>query len=139
MHLRDLVRERVLAALIRAQSEQLLPSVPVPDDLVERPQNTARGDFASSAPLKLARTMHMAPMDIAQSIANFIDSEPIISNVEIYLVRLMLEKANQSKWNTLVSIQQGLSMSVTREEQFWAAFCRQFWMQQDIKYPANTT
>lgn len=83
MHLRDLVRERVLAALIRAQSEQLLPSVPVPDDLVERPQNTARGDFASSAPLKLARTMHMAPMDIAQSIANFIDSEPIISNVEI--------------------------------------------------------
>ena len=83
MHLRDLVKERVLAALTRAQTEQLLPSIPLPEDLVERPQNTLRGDFASSAPLKLARTMHMNPMEIAQTIVKFINTENIISNIEI--------------------------------------------------------
>ena len=83
MHLRNLVRERVSAALSRAQSEGHLPSVPFSEDLVERPQNTARGDFASSAPLKLARTMQMDPMDIAQTVAGFIESGTIISNIEI--------------------------------------------------------
>jgi len=83
MHLRDLVKGRVLEALTRAQSEQLLPSVPIPDLLVERPQDTDRGDFASSAPLKLARMMHMDPMDIAQKIAAFITTENVISKVEI--------------------------------------------------------
>ena len=83
MHLRDLVTDRVLKALTRAQSEQLLPSVPIPDLLVERPQDTDRGDFASSAPLKLARMMHMDPMDIAQKIAAFITTENVISKVEI--------------------------------------------------------
>lgn len=83
MHLRDLVKERVLQALIRAQSERLLPAIPLPEDLVERPQNANRGDFASSAPLKLARTMHMDPMEIAQTIVKFINTEMIISNIEI--------------------------------------------------------
>ena len=77
MHLRDFVTDRVLKALTRAQSEQLLPSVPISDLLVERPQDTDRGDFASSAPLKLARMMHMDPMDIAQKIAAFITTENV--------------------------------------------------------------
>ena len=85
MHLRDLVTDRVLKALTRAQSEQLLPSVPIPDVLVERPQDTDRGDFASSVPLKLARMMHMEPMEIAQIIASFITAENVISKVEIAL------------------------------------------------------
>ena len=65
MHLRDLVAARVVEALTRAQADQSLPTVPVPDGLVERPQNTDHGDFASSAPLKLALTMGMSPMVIA--------------------------------------------------------------------------
>ena len=83
MHLRDLVAARVVQALTRAQSDQSLPNVPVPDGLVERPQNPDHGDFASSAPLKLARTMRMSPMAIAEKLAQFIGIEGEISAVEI--------------------------------------------------------
>ena len=83
MHLRDLVAARVVEALTRAQSEQTLPSVPLPDALVERPQNADHGDFASSAPLKLARAMHMNPMEIAQKLAALIGTDREISAVDV--------------------------------------------------------
>ena len=83
MHLRDLVASRLVDALSRAQSDQTLPSVPVPDAMVERPQNVDHGDFASSAPLKLARTMHMNPMEIAQKLASLVGTDQEISEVEV--------------------------------------------------------
>ncbi len=83
MHLREIVAIRVAEALARAQGEQLLPTVPVPDGLVERPQNADHGDFASSAPLKLARTMHMNPMEIAQKLASLIGTDQEISAVDV--------------------------------------------------------
>ena len=83
MHLRDLVAARVVEALTRAQSDQSLPTVPIPDGLVERPQNADHGDFASSVPLKLARTMRMNPMAIAKKLAEFIGTEGEISAVEV--------------------------------------------------------
>jgi arginyl-tRNA synthetase len=83
MHLREIVAIRVAEALTRAQAEQLLPTVPVPDGLVERPQNADHGDFASSAPLKLARTMHMNPMEIAQKLASLIGTDQEISAVDV--------------------------------------------------------
>ncbi len=83
MHLRDLVASRLVEALNRAQSDQTLPSVPVPDAMVERPQNVDHGDFASSAPLKLARTMHMNPMEIAEKLAALVGTDQEISEVEV--------------------------------------------------------
>jgi arginyl-tRNA synthetase len=83
MHLREIVSIRVAEALTRAQVEHLLPTVPVPDGLVERPQNADHGDFASSAPLKLARTMHMNPMEIAQKLASLIGTDQEISAVDV--------------------------------------------------------
>jgi len=83
MHLGDLVAARVVEALNRAQANQSLPTVPVPDGLVERPQNADHGDFASSVPLKLARTMRMSPMAIAEKLAEFISTDGEISAVEV--------------------------------------------------------
>ncbi len=83
MHVRDLVTARVTEALSKAQNSQALPTVPAPVGIVERPQNPEHGDFASSAPLKLARTMRMRPMDIAEAIAQCIATDSEIATVEI--------------------------------------------------------
>ena len=83
MHVRDLVAARVVEALGKAQTSQALPTVPAPGGIVERPQNPDHGDFASSAPLKLARTMRMAPMEIAHALASCIDTDEEIAAVEI--------------------------------------------------------
>ena len=74
---------RVAEALTKAQSSQALPTVPAPSGIVERPQNPDHGDFASSAPLKLARTMRMAPMDIAQALADCIATDREIASVAV--------------------------------------------------------
>ena len=83
MHVRDLVAARVAEALSKAQNNQALPTVPAPGSIVERPQNPDHGDFASSAPLKLARTMRMRPMDIAEAIAACIATDREIATVEV--------------------------------------------------------
>ena len=69
MIVRDRVAEIVRQALIAAQSADELPSVPVDDIAVERPQNAEHGDFATSLPLKLARPMRMNPLQIAERLA----------------------------------------------------------------------
>ena len=83
MHVKDLVAARVTEALNKAQTTQALPTVPAPGGIVERPQNPEHGDFASSAPLKLARTMRMAPMDIAQALADCMATDREIATVEV--------------------------------------------------------
>ena len=83
MHVRDVVAARVTEALNKAQTTQALPTVPAPGGIVERPQNPEHGDFASSAPLKLARTMRMAPMAIAQALADCVATDREIATVEI--------------------------------------------------------
>ncbi len=66
MIVRDRIADIVRQALIAAQSADELPSVPVDDIAVERPQNAEHGDFATSLPLKLARPMRMNPLQIAE-------------------------------------------------------------------------
>ena len=66
MIMRDLIAERVISALETAQSQGLLPVVPIPQrKLVERPQNSSHGDFATSVCLKLARSMQLSRLQIA--------------------------------------------------------------------------
>lgn len=69
MIVRDRIADVVRQALIAAQSADELPSIPVDDIAVERPQNAEHGDFATSLPLKLARPMRMNPLQIAERLA----------------------------------------------------------------------
>jgi arginyl-tRNA synthetase len=46
-----------------------LPDVAVPDVTIERPKDTANGDFASTLPLRLARAAMKPPLEIAEAIA----------------------------------------------------------------------
>jgi arginyl-tRNA synthetase len=63
------IEELVLAAVRRAQEEGTLPSFAVSDAVVDRPQRPEHGDYASSLPMRLARTARMNPLEIAKVIA----------------------------------------------------------------------
>ncbi|MBI4298332.1 MAG: arginine--tRNA ligase [Chloroflexi bacterium] len=64
------IKERVAAllqqAMDEAQAKGFIPQAMLPDVLLERPQNREHGDLASSLPLRLARNLHLNPMEIAQ-------------------------------------------------------------------------
>ncbi len=67
--LRDRVGALVAEAAEAAIRAGSLPDVALPDDLVERPRDPANGDYASSLPLRLARSAMMPPLAIAEAIA----------------------------------------------------------------------
>ena len=67
----------------KAQQEGLLAATALPEIIVERPQNPEHGDYASSLPLKLARTTKMAPPAIAEKIIEFLPPLPEVSRIVV--------------------------------------------------------
>jgi len=65
-------------AIIKAQKENSLLAVALPEIIIEHPQNPEHGDFASGIPLKLARTMKLPPLTIAKRITEHILPPPEI-------------------------------------------------------------
>ena len=55
-----------------------LPDVALPDELIERPRDPANGDYASSLPLRLARSAMMPPLAIAEAIAAHLQAGEVI-------------------------------------------------------------
>jgi arginyl-tRNA synthetase len=70
-------------AVADAQSKGALPPAPLPDVVIEHPQNLEHGDFASGLPLKLARAMKMSPMAIAEKICEHKSLPPQIDRAWI--------------------------------------------------------
>ncbi|MCB8953895.1 MAG: arginine--tRNA ligase [Ardenticatenales bacterium] len=60
---------QVAAALQSAQTAGDLPAFPIPAIKIERPRDSSRGDYATAVALQLARAARMAPLKIAQRIA----------------------------------------------------------------------
>ena len=59
------LHDAVAEALAKAQSEGVLPAAGASEIAIEQPKSEGHGDFATSLPLRLARTMKMAPQAIA--------------------------------------------------------------------------
>ncbi len=78
-HLEGLVNQAVRAAIASGD----LPDVAVPAGSVERPKDTARGDFATTLPLRLARTAMKPPLQIAQALAKHLPADPAIDPPEV--------------------------------------------------------
>lgn len=72
LKLKQRLVELLTQAINKAQQEGKLPSVTLPEVLVEHPQNPEHGDYASSISLKLARATGINPLTIANDIAGFI-------------------------------------------------------------------
>jgi len=73
-------------AVVEAQRKGDLAPAALPEVLevlIEHPQNPEHGDFASGLPLKLARTMRMPPMAIAEKISEHIVPPPQIDRLWI--------------------------------------------------------
>ena len=81
------VKQKLIDSLRQAasQAQQLgkLPSVILPEVSVERPQNPEYGDYATSFPLKLARSTGLDPLAIANSIAELIIHSPEVAGITV--------------------------------------------------------
>ncbi len=64
--IRQKLAETLEQAVIEAQAKGQLPPVAMPEIALEHPQNPEHGDYASSLPLKLARSVRMPPLEIAE-------------------------------------------------------------------------
>jgi arginyl-tRNA synthetase len=82
-----MIRRRIIELLTRAANEAQksgkLPSVALPEITIEHPQNPEHGDYASSFPLKLARTIGVNPLTIARDMAGFITPTPEIESITV--------------------------------------------------------
>ena len=72
MLVRDTIATRLKDAIHKAQNQSLIQSdLEIPSTgLVERPQKSENGDFASSFPLRVAKSVKKPPLEIAQIIAD---------------------------------------------------------------------
>ena len=81
------VKQRLIDLLTQAASEaQLqgkLPAAILPEATIEHPQKPEHGDYASSFPMKLARTVGLNPLVIANDIVAFIAPTPEIDKIAI--------------------------------------------------------
>jgi arginyl-tRNA synthetase len=75
--------ELVMQATEQAQQTGKLPSVVLPEVIIERPQKAGHGDYATSLPLKLARACGKNPIVIAQTLAELIPSIPEIASITV--------------------------------------------------------
>ncbi|MBA7469124.1 Arginine--tRNA ligase [subsurface metagenome] len=82
-----MLRQKLIELLTRAatKAQQLgkLPSVTLPEVTIERPQNPEHGDYASSFPLKLARTIGISPLTIANDMVGLIVPSSEIDTIAV--------------------------------------------------------
>jgi arginyl-tRNA synthetase len=82
-----MIKQRIIELLAqaanKAQKSGKLPSVALPEIIVEHPQNPEHGDYASSLPLKLARATGVNPLTIAQDMVGLIAPNPEIESVTV--------------------------------------------------------
>ncbi len=76
--LRDRVGALVTEAAQAAIEAGSLPDIALPDEVIERPRDPANGDYASSLPLRLARSAMMPPLAIAEAIAAHLPAGEVI-------------------------------------------------------------
>ena len=81
----DLVRHKLIGVLeeaaVRAQAAGDLPALALPEITIEKPGNPEHGDYATSLPLKLARSARMNPVEIAARLARHAPAIPEVEAV----------------------------------------------------------
>lgn len=83
MRITTQLHDAVAEALSTAQSEGVLPAAGASEIAIEQPKQEGHGDFATSLPLRLARTMKMAPQAIATAIVEAFPESDIVEKVEV--------------------------------------------------------
>jgi arginyl-tRNA synthetase len=73
----------VQEAVAAAQRSGALPSVALPDIVIERPQRPEHGDYATSLPLRLARAARENPIKLGEVLASHAPPNEAIERVEV--------------------------------------------------------
>jgi arginyl-tRNA synthetase len=81
--LKQTITELLTRAIVAAQQAGKLPTVTLPEIVIERPQKPEHGDYASSISLKLARASGIKPLTIAGDVVSFIAPSPEIDSVTV--------------------------------------------------------
>ncbi|MSQ09234.1 MAG: arginine--tRNA ligase [Dehalococcoidia bacterium] len=79
----DTLARLVSEALTAAQAQGALPPAGDIEIVIEKPAQSEFGDFSTSTPLKLARVMRMAPLEIGRRIAAAMPKDSIIGKVSV--------------------------------------------------------
>lgn len=78
------LKEKIMDALGRAVADGTLPAEPIPGFNIEKPANSANGDFSANTALASAKAFKKSPRDIAQIIVNNLDlTDTLFEKVEI--------------------------------------------------------
>ena len=83
LEIKTRIAELLKQAAERAQQEGKLPQVALPEITWKGHRIRGHGDYASSLPLKLARSTGKNPIAIAQAIAEFIPPTPELASVTV--------------------------------------------------------
>ena len=78
---RELVRAALADALLRAQQDGALPSVPAPEIRVQRTSTPEHGDYACNLAMRLAGAMRLPPLDVAEAIVARVQRDELIAQV----------------------------------------------------------
>ncbi len=70
MRINKQLETAIRQAIENAQEAGTLPEFKIPEVSIEKPRDPAHGDYATPVPLRLARLARMAPIKIAQAIAD---------------------------------------------------------------------
>ena len=81
--LKEILIDLLTQAATQAQQSGNLPSVTLPSVTIERPQNPEHGDYATSFPLKLARSAGTNPLEIARQLVKLIPATAEIKSIEV--------------------------------------------------------
>ncbi|MCL0065381.1 hypothetical protein M1N79_00610 [Dehalococcoidia bacterium] len=70
--IKDRISRVLEQTVIRAQEEGSIPSVALPETVVEHPQKPEHGDFAATIALKLGRAAKANPLNIAEALVKLL-------------------------------------------------------------------
>ncbi len=83
LELKQRLVELVAQAAGEAQRQGKLPSVTLPDIVMEHPQNPEHGDYALSLPFKLARASGVNPLTIAADMVGLMAATPEVASIAV--------------------------------------------------------
>ena len=79
--IRNLIKDRIQATLEKFKVQGSLPLETLPEISLEHPADPSHGDYATSLPLRLAKSTRIAPMNLAKLIADQLDTDHIIKEI----------------------------------------------------------
>jgi arginyl-tRNA synthetase len=77
------IAEAVAQSVERAQQAGDLPTIALPEIVIDRPQRAEHGDYATGLPLQLARAAKAKPIDIGATLVRHLPASDAIAKVDV--------------------------------------------------------